>query len=76
MVTNMEFLNKIEQQMLANLSSDLRLMNDLNATKKLADLKKQFDETEERWDVWNFINPAYVLGEMIYLVHLTFGMHC
>jgi len=31
-----------------NLSSDVRLMNDLQATKKLGELMKQFDETVER----------------------------
>ena len=45
---NMIFLDKLEQQMRDNLSSDVRLMNDLQATKKLAELKKQYDETIER----------------------------
>ncbi|XP_052807484.1 dynein axonemal heavy chain 5-like isoform X7 [Mya arenaria] len=44
---NMEYLDKLERQMRTNLSSDVRLMNDLQATKKLAELKKQFDETVE-----------------------------
>ncbi|XP_053397319.1 dynein axonemal heavy chain 5-like isoform X6 [Mercenaria mercenaria] len=44
---NMEFLDKLEKQMRTNLSSDVRLMNDLQATKKLAELKKQYDETVE-----------------------------
>ncbi|XP_064629693.1 uncharacterized protein LOC135488785 isoform X2 [Lineus longissimus] len=44
---NMEAMEKIEEQMLVCLSSDTRLMNDLATTKKLADLKKQWDETQE-----------------------------
>lgn len=44
----MELLDRLEKQMRKNLSSDVRLMNDLQATKKLAELKKQFDETVER----------------------------
>ncbi|XP_023932047.1 dynein heavy chain 5, axonemal-like isoform X1 [Lingula anatina] len=43
----MQFFHKIEKQMRDLLSSDVRLMNDLAATKKLADMKKQFDETLE-----------------------------
>ena len=45
----MKFLDKLEQQMRDNLSSDVRLLNDLQATKKLAELKKQYDETIERY---------------------------
>lgn len=41
-------LNKLEQQMLENLSCDVRLMNDLHEAKKLAELKKQYEETVER----------------------------
>ncbi|XP_060567478.1 dynein axonemal heavy chain 5-like [Ruditapes philippinarum] len=41
------FWTKLEKQMRTNLSSDVRLMNDLQATKKLAELKKQYDETVE-----------------------------
>ncbi|KAL5010133.1 hypothetical protein ScPMuIL_012438 [Solemya velum] len=44
---NLQFLQRLEQQMKDSLSSDIRLMNDLQATKKLAELKKQFDETVE-----------------------------
>ncbi|CAH1799095.1 unnamed protein product [Owenia fusiformis] len=44
---NMKFLEKIEGAMADLLSSDVRLMNNLTATKKLAELKKQFDETVE-----------------------------
>jgi hypothetical protein len=40
-------MEKIEEQMLVYLASDTRLMNDLATTKKLADLKKQWDETQE-----------------------------
>lgn len=43
----MQLLDRLEKQMRTNLSSDVRLMNDLQATKKLAELKKQFDETVE-----------------------------
>ena len=44
----MELLARLERQCRTNLSSDVRLMNDLAATKKLAELKKQYDETMER----------------------------
>ncbi|OWF37572.1 Dynein heavy chain 5, axonemal [Mizuhopecten yessoensis] len=44
---NIVLLEKLEKQMKDNLSSDVRLMNDLQATKKLAELKKQYDETVE-----------------------------
>ncbi|XP_067674368.1 uncharacterized protein [Haliotis asinina] len=44
---NMEQLHRLEQQMRNQLSSDIRLMNDLQATKRLADLKKLYDETLE-----------------------------
>ena len=45
---NMFYLEKLEQQMREQLSSDVRLMNDLQATRRLAELKKQFDETQEK----------------------------
>ncbi|XP_041355189.1 dynein gamma chain, flagellar outer arm-like isoform X3 [Gigantopelta aegis] len=44
---NMEQLHQLDQQMRNQLSSDVRLMNDLQATKRLADLMKQYDETLE-----------------------------
>lgn len=44
----MFYLEKLEQQMREQLSSDVRLMNDLQATRRLAELKKQFDETQEK----------------------------
>ncbi|XP_055889444.1 dynein axonemal heavy chain 8-like isoform X3 [Biomphalaria glabrata] len=44
---NMEMSEKIECQMKDQLSSDVRLMNDLLATKKLSELRKQFEETQE-----------------------------
>ena len=47
----MFYLDKLEQQMREQLSSDVRLMNDLQATRRLAELKKQFDETQEKWVV-------------------------
>ena len=46
----MKFLAEIEDQMLECLSrSEVRLMNDLNTTKQLAELKKQYNETLERY---------------------------
>lgn len=48
---NMFYLDKLERQMREQLSSDVRLMNDLQATRRLAELKKQFDETQEKWVV-------------------------
>lgn len=39
---------KLEKLMREQLSSDVRLMNDLQASRRLADLKKQFDETQEK----------------------------
>ncbi|XP_052708586.1 uncharacterized protein LOC128183562 isoform X10 [Crassostrea angulata] len=42
---NLELMEKLEKSMLESLSSDIRLMNELPATKKLAELKKQYDET-------------------------------
>ncbi|XP_035829673.1 dynein heavy chain 5, axonemal isoform X2 [Aplysia californica] len=44
---NLETLERLEQQMRDQLSSDVRLMNDLQATKRLAELKKHYDETLE-----------------------------
>ncbi|XP_070190368.1 uncharacterized protein [Littorina saxatilis] len=44
---NMLYKDKLERQMREQLSSDVRLMNDLQATRRLAELKKQFDETQE-----------------------------
>ena len=44
----MKRLNQLEQQMLDCLASDTRLLNDLATTKKLAELKKHYDETLER----------------------------
>ena len=45
-------LDRLEQQMRDQLSSDVRLMNDLQATKRLAELKKHFDETLERCTIF------------------------
>lgn len=45
---NLELMEKLEKSMLESLSSDIRLMNELPATKKLAELKKQYDETLDR----------------------------
>ncbi len=44
----MKLLSDLEQQMISCLSSDVRLLNELSTTKKLAELKKQFDEAQER----------------------------
>ncbi|XP_071504103.1 dynein axonemal heavy chain 5-like [Diadema antillarum] len=46
-ITNMKQLNQLEDQMLECLASDNRLLNDLATTKKLADMKKHYDETLE-----------------------------
>ncbi len=42
----MHHLSELEKQMVDCLSSDVRLLNDLPLTKKLAELKKQYDETQ------------------------------
>ena len=49
-INNMRQLNDLEEQMLVCLASDTRLLNDLATTRKLADLKKHYDETLERYD--------------------------
>ncbi|KAI8520697.1 hypothetical protein Bbelb_004510 [Branchiostoma belcheri] len=46
-IANMERLALLEDQMLNLLASDTRLLNNLAVTKKLADMKKQFDETQD-----------------------------
>lgn len=51
---NLELMEKLEKSMLESLSSDIRLMNELPATKKLAELKKQYDETLDRY-VWSYL---------------------
>jgi hypothetical protein len=48
---NMLNIDRLEKTMRQQLSSDVRLMNDLQATRKLAELKKQFDETQETYVV-------------------------
>lgn len=45
----MKQLNELEEQMLNCLASDTRLLNDLAMTRKLADMKKHYDETLERY---------------------------
>ena len=45
---NMQHLQHLEQQMVDCLAGDVRLLNDLPATRKLAELKKQYEETQER----------------------------
>ena len=44
----MEDLSRLERDMVKCLSSDVRLLNDLATTKRLAELKKHYDETQER----------------------------
>ncbi|KAK6187606.1 hypothetical protein SNE40_005595 [Patella caerulea] len=44
---NMKLLERLEKQMRELLSSDVVLLKDLQSTKRLADLKKQYDETLE-----------------------------
>ena len=46
---NLEHMEKLKDQIEELLSSDVRLLNDLHATKKLLELKKQYDETQDRW---------------------------
>ena len=41
-------MGKLKEQIELLLSSDVRLLNDLQTTKKLLELKKQYDETQER----------------------------
>lgn len=41
-------MDSLEKKMRDCLSSDVRLMQDLPAIKKLAELKKQYEETQER----------------------------
>ena len=45
---NLQHMEKQKEQIEELLSSDVRLLNDLQATKKLIELKKQYDETQER----------------------------
>ena len=40
-------MEQLKEEMEAYLSSDVRLLNDLQTTKKLADLMKQYEETYE-----------------------------
>ena len=44
----MKTLTSLEAQIIDCLFSDVCLLNDLSTTKKLAELKKQYDETQER----------------------------
>ena len=46
-ITLMKSLTTLETQIIDCLSSDVCLLNDLSTTKKLAELKKNFDETQE-----------------------------
>ena len=44
---NMKILNQLEEQLKDTLAGDTRLLNDLLVTKKLAEIKKQYDEATE-----------------------------
>ena len=44
----MEKITILETKMVDNLSSNIRLLTDLQPTKHLAELKKHYDETKER----------------------------
>ena len=58
----MRQLNDLEEQMLVCLASDTRLLNDLATTRKLADLKKHYDETLERYDWKRYNSPMKISG--------------
>ena len=47
----MEHMSSLETQMIDCLSSDVRLLNDLSTTKHMAELKKHYDETQERYEL-------------------------
>ncbi|XP_070568705.1 dynein axonemal heavy chain 5-like isoform X4 [Ptychodera flava] len=49
-IENMKDLEALEKQMLNCLAGDTRLLNDLVTTKKLAEMKKHYDETLESQD--------------------------
>ncbi len=59
-LTFMKLLSDLEQQMISCLSSDVRLLNELSTTKKLAELKKQYDEAQERWTKLNSYHPFLI----------------
>ena len=46
---NMRYLKQLEDHRVECLSSDVRLLNELPTTKRLAEFIKQYDETQERW---------------------------
>jgi dynein heavy chain len=48
-MANLKYLEELEREMVQCLSSEVRLLHDLASTKKLAELKKQHEETEERY---------------------------
>ena len=47
-VENQRYLGHVEEQMVECLASDMRLLQDLATTKRLAELIKQYNETQER----------------------------
>ena len=47
-VENQRYLERVEEQMVDCLASEVRLLQDLPTTKRLADLIKQYDETQDR----------------------------
>lgn len=44
---NMKVLNQLEEQLKDTLAGEARLLNDISVTKKLAEIKKQYDEATE-----------------------------
>ena len=44
---NMSILGQLEDQLKEILAGDFRLLNDISVTKKLAEIKKQYDEATE-----------------------------
>ncbi len=41
-------MSQLEEQIVSKLAEGVRLVDDLTATRQLAELKKQYDETQER----------------------------
>ena len=44
---SMKVLSQLEEQLKNTLAGDARLLNDISVTKKLAEIKKQYDEATE-----------------------------
>ena len=45
---NQRYLGRVENQMVECLASEVRLLQDLATTKRLAEFIKQYNETQER----------------------------